>query len=111
LCELGTCIVVVFLADVDIAHFCSNDVKRGKALYLANTEYPESLKGEKHDCACMVRTLGGSEGINIHSIDILLTWPAHEHGASRRVCYKVSGWMDGWMEGWVGGWMDGWVHA
>ena len=70
---------------MDIAMFCSNDVKRGKTLYLSNMEYPSSVQAQKADCMCMVRTNGGTEGVNIHSIDVLLAWA--EHGT--RSCSKV----------------------
>ncbi|XP_025097751.1 uncharacterized protein LOC112566040 [Pomacea canaliculata] len=69
--------------EIAIATFCSDDVKRGDLLFLSNVEYPSSLQEQKTDCSCMVRT-SGSEGINIHSIDVLLGWA--EHGA--RLCSK-----------------------
>ncbi|XP_041351345.1 uncharacterized protein LOC121370277 [Gigantopelta aegis] len=55
----------------DIAHFCSDDSKQAKVLYLANKEYPSSMKGSIPKCSCLVST-GRSRGLNLHSIDILL---------------------------------------
>lgn len=69
--------------EMDIAMFCSNDVKRGRTLFLSNVEYPSSVREEKSDCSCLVRT-AETEGINIHSIDVFLAWA--EHG--KRSCSK-----------------------
>lgn len=42
----------------DIATFCSDDVKRGRSLYLANKEYPASIRPtpEGDECQCIIRT-------------------------------------------------------
>ncbi|KAL8570534.1 hypothetical protein ACOMHN_008891 [Nucella lapillus] len=61
----------------DIAMFCSDDVRRGPTLYLSNVEYPDTVQAQKTDCMCMVRTLQATQGINIHSIDVLLAWAQH----------------------------------
>ncbi|XP_050394663.1 uncharacterized protein LOC126812345 [Patella vulgata] len=55
----------------DIAAFCSDDVKRGKVLYLANEEYPKAFTSMKPSCRCVAST-EFSNGINLYSIDVLI---------------------------------------
>ncbi|ESO93270.1 hypothetical protein LOTGIDRAFT_161833 [Lottia gigantea] len=55
----------------DIASFCSDDIKRGKVLYLANEEYPRSISTRQSSCQCVAAT-EFSNGINLFSIDVLI---------------------------------------
>ncbi|XP_046330053.2 uncharacterized protein LOC124113640 [Haliotis rufescens] len=72
------------IADADIASFCSDTHKRGKELYIANTEYPSSIRGNKPRCSCLATT-EQSRGISLHSIDILIAMS--EYGG--RTCTEL----------------------
>ncbi|CAL1539498.1 unnamed protein product [Lymnaea stagnalis] len=63
----------------DIATFCTDDVRRGKALYLANRGYPLAIKpqAEASECQCTIRT-DHEQGISIHTIDVLLASDGNE---------------------------------
>lgn len=56
----------------NIAEFCNRENRRGKSVFLANRKYPESIRGGKHDCQCVVET-GFGGGIGLHAIDIMIT--------------------------------------
>ncbi|KAK3098115.1 hypothetical protein FSP39_016250 [Pinctada imbricata] len=60
--------------DTDIAQFCSNDIKKGKLLYLSNMNYPDPISKGRQSCQCLIKT-EFSRGIAINVIDIMFSVP------------------------------------